>query len=1000
MILRKGTCLLFLLLHASFGYPQGTIKLQQLSVKEGLSNNTINFIFQDSRGFIWIGTQDGLNRYDGSNVLIYKNKDQDTTSIASNEIYSVSEDVDGNLWFGTGWGLSSYSHGIDGFINYEFLSQSGHTMRPVWGMVQSPADGKLWLGASGGLFSFDIDEASFDHYVINDSLEFANSAISIEMDQKGKLWIGTSNGSLLTFDQKSKVFERLNYVPDAKKGDKHGITAVLEDSEENVWFGREDGLLGLAKYIGENQIRYSHFNCQYPIIDLFETKSGQLWIGTDKGGCQIFNRRTNQFEMLKTKVQGGSNVVRTVFGDVQDNIWIGSYHGGAFLFDPIDTAFSNIKPYPEIEQENNLNSVSSVFRDENDLWMGTDGGGLVRQGQRNYAVYLQDENSNAIAGNTILCMTPDRNDTLYIGTYANGLSILDRGTGNFYNYNRSNGLSDNSVYTTLLDGDYLWIGTNKGGLNLLNTKTGAFKYFESDVRATNAISANTIRSLFKDSRNKLWVGTVSGLNRLNELDSTFYVFNHHSGKYKIEHPNILCIYEDEKSNMWFGTHGSGLIKYDYHQDTFTVYKESDGCGGDIVYKILGDRNGNLWMSTNKGISKYDIQLGQFKNFEAGGRLPNAQFNVGSAFLSNDGRMYFGHSEGLCSFVPHYIRQNRYQPPVIVTEFTLFNKTIVPGVNSPLRESITETRQIELEHDQSVFGFRFSALNYSHAERNTYAYRLLPFDKQWIYTGNSNQTAGYANLSPGEYEFQVKAANNDGIWNETPTTIKINILPPFWKTNWFRLVLAAFIVLLVYGGYQIKLRRIRLQKLALSKLVEQRTAEKHEKNQMLIEAQMANKDLLNQKLNQELEVKSKELLNYTLLIIQKNKLLEDLKRKIREAMKKPGSFDFPYLRGLLRTINQNFNSQKEWGEFSTNFNLVHKNFTDSLKERFPDLTLNDLRLCALYRIGLPSKEIADVMGISQTSVKMARYRLRKKLGLTPEEDIHAFVMNLDDAEQIK
>jgi ligand-binding sensor domain-containing protein len=810
---------------------------------------------------------------------------------------------------------------------------------------------------------------------------------------KGTLWIGTSEGGLLQFNKGTEKFIDLHDGSSTLHADHNAVNAVIEDSEGFIWIGKEDGVLSRYDHTSSSFFHFTDFKKKYPIIELLETRDGQLWIGTDKGGSFILDRNKRKFIEVYSKQESGTDVVRALFNDAKGDVWIGTYHGGAYLFDKSDTTFNHYAPYPEIKTSDESNSILSIYQEGEDLWIGTNGGGLVQKGRASTRYFKKDNSGNSITGNTIMCLTPGPGSRLYIGTYADGLSVLDRRTGKFFTYDRSNGLSDNSVYAIYRDNDFIWIGTNKGGLDLLDLKSGKFKYFTNNIKDNTTISSNTIRSIYKDSRNKLWVGTVSGLNLYNENDSTFYSFVNRTGKSNMSNINVLCIHEDAKKDLWFGTHGGGINKYDYRTDTFTAFQEKDGLGGNIVYGILEDANGNLWLSTNRGITRFNPEKKEFKNFDTKSGLASSEFNVGAYFGTRGGKMFFGSAEGVCSFFPYNIRENNYVPPVVITDFSLFNKPTGIGENSPLKKSITETTEIVLDYSQSVFSLKFSALNYSHSDKNSYAYQLEPFDKDWNFVDNTH-TATYTNLDPGAYTFKVKGSNNDNVWNQTPASISIIISPPFWKTFWFRTLAIIGSILLMYGTYRFKVRSIKKQKQVLTELVAVRTSEIEQKNKLLLETEMTNAQLLNQKLNHELALKSKELTGYTLLIIQKNKLLDELKNKLRDALRNPGTENLRDFRNLLKLINQNFSSEKEWAEFHVNFNRVHQGFAESLKSRFRDLTLNDLRLCALYRVGIPSKDIAEAMGISQTSVKMARYRLRKKLGLNPEEDISEFLQYIE------
>jgi ligand-binding sensor domain-containing protein len=945
---------------------------------------------------MWFGTQNGLNRYDGGSVVVFKNDPEDSMSIASGEIYSAFEDRQHNVWFGTNFGLSRYNSRINNFSNFDFEGPGQYAMRPVWSIIGGTAEHELWLGASGGLFLFNSDEHTFRHYVINDSIQHANSARVLCEDKRGNLWIGTFNGELLQFDKKTRKFRHAVAETENAKGGNEAITSIIEDGEGFVWIGSEDGTLKRYDDRNKSFVQFNKFSNQYPIIALMETSDNQLWIGTDKGGCYLLDRKSGNFIAVHDNFQRGTDVVLSLFNDRKGDVWIGTDHAGVFLFDKIDTVFNQFSPYPEVNNELGSNSVLSIYEDDQYLWIGTNGGGLVRV-DGSSARYYTSGGPNDIAGNTIMCIVPGDDSKLYIGTYANGFSIFDKKTGRFSNYDHRHGLSDNSVYVIYPDGDKLWIGTNKGGLNLFDTKQHTFQHFANSLKDNSSISSNTIRSILKDSRNKLWIGTVSGLNLMND-DNTFVSFLHREGKSNVNNINILCIYEDAKKNIWLGTHGGGLNLYNYRTDTFTHFQDKHGLSGNIVYSMLEDAQGNLWLSTNKGISRFNPESVTFKNFDTGNGLTNAEFNVGARFKNKDGRMMFGNIEGVCSFLPHNIRENIFAPPIVLTDFLLFNKPVPLSPESPLSQSIWNTSEITLDYTQTVFTIRFAGLNYTHPIKNNYAYKLEPFDEDWNYIG-SNRQATYTNLSAGTYLFKVKGSNNDGVWNEEGTSITIHILPPFWNTIWFRILLVGMLAAVVYLGYRIKLSSIRKQKEVLSNLVRERTLEIQDQSRLLVEKEKQNAMLIHQKLNDELTMKSRELTNYTLLIIQKNRLLDELKMKLKEVIRTPANSSLRDFRSLVQLINYSFSPEKEWSEFSVYFNHVHEGFIDTLKARYPDLTNYDLRLCTLYRIGSPAKDIAEAMGISLNSVKMARYRLRKKLSLPPDEDIYGFLQTIRSADQV-
>jgi ligand-binding sensor domain-containing protein len=968
--------LVMLCLFVPPGQAQST-QWQQLSIEAGLSQNTVNTIFQDSRGFMWFGTENGLNKYDGTGFSIFKNRSTDTSSLASSDVYSVYEDNDKNLWFGTRAGLSRYQRETNSFVNYDLPARTNYAMRPVWNIVGDEDNTHLWIGASGGLFRFNRNTGQFNHYRLNDSIQNANSVRTLCIDKQGQLWMGTSVGTLLRFDPSTARFTPIVTNHPGAIG-RPPITAIHRDYEGHMWVGREDGTL--LRYDTPSSFRlHKALQHQYPIRALGEDASGNLWVGTDQGGAYLLNQQADAAVWLcEGQVGDGTDVVLSFCRDTKGDMWLGTYRGGAYLFDKADSAFTQTAPYAEFKHVRESNSVLTVYRAKGDLWLGTDGGGLVRKGQKGTAYFKKQR--GGLADNTVLCLAEAKGQ-LYIGTYTSGLSVLNLATETFTTFDTHNGLIDNSVWTLYPEGDLIWIGTNRGGLQLFDTRANTFRSFTNTLKDQRTISSNSIRCIYRDSRQRLWVGTVSGLNVFHEHNGTFTAYYHDDGPDGISSDMIVCIYEDSEKNLWFGTHGGGINRYDYNTNTFTSFQEEDGLAGNIVCGILEDEQGFLWVSTNRGLSRFDVRKKTFKNFDTHSGLANAEFNIGARYADDDGRLYFGNIAGVTSFQPHQIRENTFVPPVVITDFQVFNKPLLPAMDG--------VQEVTLNHTQSLFSLHFASLNFSHAEKNCFAYRLEPFDKAWIQAGSVN-TATYMNLDPGTYTFRVKASNNDGVWNEQYASLRIVITPPFWKTAWFTLLLGATISGGLYAAYRLKIKNLRQRQRTLAKLLAQRTTEIEAKNKQLLETERKHAQLVNQQLNDELAAKSQELTGSTLLIIQKNRLLDELKTKLKDLLRAPGSNNLRDFRQLVQLINYNFSPEKEWMEFTLHFSQVHGRFLDTLKSNYPELTNNDLRLCALYRIGIATKDIAAAMSISQTSVKMARYRLRKKLGLTPEEDITAFL----------
>jgi len=989
-------------------YSQTEIRLQHFSTKDGLSQNTINFIFQDHKGFIWIGTHNGLNRFDGTSFTVYKNIETDKSSIQSNDNYAVYEDKKGQLWFGNGQGISLYNRSKDNFINFSYVKDDKHSMRPVWSVEASAEEGKIWLGASGGLFLFDTNKGSFSHFNIDDALPGANAVQELFLDSKKNLWLGTNGAGIYIFNNQNKKIRHYTKKTNLSTAlSDNSITSIYEDSENQIWIGTENGVLNRFNEANTSFDKFQVASREATgIHSIIEDKSKKLWLGTDKGGLFQFDKKNSRFMAYSYKAEPGNHVIRSLFEDAKGNIWIGTYGGGIYLYDKLDNYFKQILPYQQVNNYNQSNSVLAISESANgNLWLGTDGGGLLKyQKESKNRTYFKKENSNSLPGNTVLSLHNAGDKKLYIGTFQDGLSVYDLQTQKFSNYRNNpanpNSLSDNTIWDIHEETNgSIWLATNNGGVAIFNPAKQTFKQLTYHIDNPKSLSSNSVRSIFKDSRNNIWVGTVSGLNLFNPQDSTFtHYYYSQANKQSLSNNSILCIYEDFNNNLWLGTHGGGLNKFNVQDGTFRHYKEKDGLLGNVVYGILEDEQGFLWLSTDKGLSKFNIGANQFQNFDESSGLFNAQFNIGAYYKNPQKEMFFGNINGLCSFNPQQIKKNYYVPPVVITGFQIFNQPVGIGINSPLTQNITETNTITVDYKQSVINFSFSALNYTHPQKNMYAYKLEPFEKDWNEVGY-RQFATYTNLDPGEYTFLVKGSNNDGLWNEQPTKLKLIVRPPFWATWWFRGLGLLFLAGFIYGGYWYKTRSIKKQQAKLKKLVKIRTQEIKEKNALLIAAEKKNAELIQNQLNIEITHKSKELTRYTLLIIQKNRLLEDLKNKLREAVQNPKAINMQSFKEIIRTINANFSPDQEWREFTNNFERVHEDFVQTLKAYYPELTHNDLRLCALYRLDTSTKDIAKILGISETSVKMARYRLRKKLTLSAEEDLTYFLNNLPVKEKM-
>jgi signal transduction histidine kinase/streptogramin lyase/ActR/RegA family two-component response regulator len=581
-----------------------------------------------------------------------------------------------------------------------------------------------------------------------------------------------------------------------------------------------------------------------------------LWVGTEQG-IDRFNIRSGKATTYQndpnniTSLSGNS--VRCILVD-KDVLWVSTYSGGISKYDKSLPLFDLHRSVP-----GGLNSpVVDAFEEAGDgkIWIATNGGGLnLFDRSTGKFIYYKHRSGqkNSLSSNTVLTLLKKRDSKqLWIGTYGGGLDVFDPVTRTFKNLGRGNGantLSDDHIYALLEDHEgKLWIGTNAGGVNVLDPLTGKVdRYMENPSNRADErfLSTNVVRTFYEDTRKDIWIGTYDGgINVFNRTAKTFSRLNKMTSN--LSNNIVYCIKSDRKGNIWVGTMGGGLNLWHPRTRKFTAYTVDSGLPNNVIHSIIEDKYGYLWLSTNNGISRFDPGRKKFRNFNFNNLVQSREFMLNSGFRSRTGDIYFGGIKGFNIIKPGRISYNKHVPPVIITDFQLFYKSVVPNAKgSPLQRSITDTKEITLTHNQMVLTFAFSALDFTIPDKNKYTYKLEGFDKTWS-PAEEKHAVTYTNLDPGTYTFKVKASNNDGIWNDTPAVLTITILPPFWATWWFRLAMLIAAAGITYAVYCSRVRNIKLQKNVLERQVLERTAKVEQQTVSL------------QELNEELQVQSEEL----------------------------------------------------------------------------------------------------------------------------------------------
>ncbi len=806
---------------------------------KGLSQNTIHCIIQDSKGYMWFATEDGLDKYDGYNFTVYKNNPLDKNSISDNFIWTIYEDKSGTIWVGTNsGGLCKFDRETDKFANFRHNKNNSNSLsnNNVRAILED-SKGVLWIGTEGGgLDEFDRKKGEFIHFKNNseDPNSLSNNVVlSIYEDSGDALWIG-GDGGLNKFDMNSKKF--INYQHNSHDSfslSNNVVLSMSEDRSGNFWIGTSNGFNLFDKKKGKCNRYFSNTDIlsnldNNRINAILEDKNETLWVATG-GGLYQFNRKRKKFISLsQTESHSASlsnNNILSIYKDNSDIIWIGTGEGGIFKFDRERMKFKHYRYDPTNPNSLSYNTVRSVFQDKSGiLWIGTLGGGLNKLDlkKNKYTHYIfQSRNSFSISNNSVSSIFRDSYGTLWIGTWGGGLNkVIGSGSEDIirfehYLHNPANvySISNNIVQSIYEDTKgRLWIGTGIG-LDIFDRKSGKFFSYISNPQDPTSISENQIQSCIKEDRNgNLWIGTWNGLNKLDlskvplkpPYDKLSFVHYTHiaDDQYSLSDNRVISVHQDNSGNLWFGTYGGGLNELPVDQQNISVVSEArfnhysmkDGLASNIIYGILEDNNGNLWLSTDNGISKFNPKNLTFRNFYQSDGLQGNQFFWGASFKGLNGELFFGGTNGVDAFYPSILKDNKHVPPIVITDFQIFNKPVSYSVEgSPLKKSIAETKEITLSYSENVFSFEFAALDYTVPGKNQYAYMMEGFDKDWVQSGNRRYVT-YTNLDPGKYVFKVKGSNNDGIWNEKGASIRIIILPPFWKTWWF--IILAF---LLVGG---------------------------------------------------------------------------------------------------------------------------------------------------------------------------------------------------------
>jgi signal transduction histidine kinase/ligand-binding sensor domain-containing protein len=832
---------------------------ERIGTKEGLSDPIVLCMMQDSRGFIWIGTRYGLNRYDGHQFKVFLHNMADSGSISSNSVQKIIEDSKGNIWVATLRGLNKFDRKNNRFIQcffepYKTNSVSAKNIRDI---IEDKS-GNLWVITKNGLNLVNPETnkiISFSHDADDSTTISDNNATTVFADNKGDIWVGTQYGGLNRFNSKDSTFthfkadnQNIGAISD------NYISTIFEDSHQRLWIGTfSEGLNLLDRKNG----KFRHFKHTSAINSLSgnnvrsinEDDYGNLLVGVDNGGINFLDPTLQKFSnYINDEIDVNSlsaNSVYSILKDNDGNIWVGVYAGGVNLYKKSTTSFNHFK-HNSSPGSLSHNSVLSIYSDDQDnLWIGTDGGGLNGFNQTTGKSYLykHDPVRNSIAGNYILALADDHKDNLWIGTWGKGMSRLNLKTHEFANFSSNNsilGQSNNNIYCIKVAKDgKIWIGTFGGGVDVYDDQKKSIVHFKNNKEDKTSLSDDKIYTILEDKTGNIWIGTSGdGINLFEPKTNSFIRFNQENKKLTVN--SVYHLMESSNGTIYACTFDAGLNYFNPSTQQFIPVETNDNFISNIAYAALDDQKGSIWISTNKGISRYNPETKMVKNYSVEDGVQADEFKPHSAFRSKSGMLYFGGINGYNSFYPEQIIERPYNPTIVLTNFLIFNKSVPIAQNendpSPLKQDISETKSLRLRYNQSFITFEFAALDYCKSDNKIYAYKLEGFDNDWNIVSNKN-SATYTNLGHGDYIFKVKSQNRvGGEWSPKILTLNLTVVPPFWLTWWFKTLAVLAILFTIYLIYYLRLKSYREKQLTLSVLVEKRTHELTEANKTLIERQ--------------------------------------------------------------------------------------------------------------------------------------------------------------------
>jgi len=825
-------------------------RFSHLTVDDGLSSNRIRCIHKDSKDYLWLATDVGLDRYDSYQVKKYRSSEKKPGSISSDLLTCIYEDHDKNLWFGTYDGLNLYNPSKDNFIvfKYNLADKNSLNSNCITGIIEDKNE-NLWVVTDGNcLNKWDPQNHKFTKYPyenIKHNLSVRPSRM-VAIDSKGYLWVTSLSPGVRRFDPESGIFT--DFSDSSIDFGNFSYKNIYIDKNDKIWIATDGS--GFFSYDPVAN-KFKHFGSKGDgkgtnenlILDILPEDDRYLLLAVDQGGINRFDKLSETFQYIvydQANDEGlNNNGIWCLYKDNDGILWVGTSGGGINYYNPKKERFKLFMHNNNNPESMSYSFTGCFFEDHQGLiWIGTDGGGvnIYDPVSGKFKIFKHDPSDPySLSGNVIRGIAEDKNHDMWIGTWNAGLNRYDRKTGRFIHYmpdsKDPSSISGLTIYNLKIDhNNILWLSIYNQGIDLFDINKGVVQRFRPNADQPGSISGINCWFYFEDSEKNMWICTQNGLSLFDRLKNSFKA-------YHFPDDDVGAFYRDKAGHLWVGTNTRGLFLCNNDGTIIKTYDMSNSLLSNRIHAITQDSKGDIWISTNSGISRLDFITQKFRNYSKEDGLQGDQFYQQSFLKTSKGELYFGGYNGFNSFYPDSLKDNNFIPPVYITDLQIFNKPVVYGIpGAQFQTQISEAKEITLNWKQTVFSFSFVGINYTHPKKNQYAYKMEAFEKDWNYTDASRRYVTYTNLNPGEYTFRVKASNNDEIWNEKGVSLRIIILPPWWKTWWFRMVLASLIILIFTSFFLLRVRQLNNQKILLEKSVALKTIELQNKNAALEERQ--------------------------------------------------------------------------------------------------------------------------------------------------------------------